>query len=276
MKNLFCCLILFLVISLGTGEECFSEEVISEKTEQGVSYAMWNVNVPRPAPVVFVFSTTKEESLGNPYYRQCLNHLAPHGFLGVSVDLPYHGEFRKPGVPDGLSGWAYSCQENQDFLQDVLERLSHVLDHLIEKKIVDPERIAACGTSRGGYTALQWTANDPRVACVAAYAPVTELVALREFKGLENNSLVTKLSLSQSVSMFKERPVWIIIGDRDERVSTDFCVTFARSVSKSSLEKGLNPRVEIHVVPEPKGHTTPAGAPEKSARWILSQLKKEE
>jgi len=58
-----------------------------------------------------------------------------------------------------------------------------------------------------------------------------------------------------------------IIGDRDERVGTDY-TTLVRRITASALEQGLDARAELQVRSEPRGHTTPAGA----AGWIRRQL----
>ena len=119
---------------------------------------------------------------------------------------------------------------------------------------------------------MQFTAAEPRVKCVAAFAPVTDLLALREFDGAGNNALVTSLSVINQAEKLADRPVWIIMGDRDERVGTDHAVALARAITASALTQGLNPAVELHVLPEPKGHTTPHGAPAQAATWIAAQL----
>jgi len=54
---------------------------------------------------------------------------------------------------------------------------------------------------------------------------------LREFKGLEENLAIKNLSIQSQVDRLFGRPVWLIIGDRDERVSTDATIALARSFS---------------------------------------------
>jgi predicted esterase len=64
----------------------------------------------------------------------------------------------------------------------------------------------------------------------------------------------------------------IIIGDRDDRVGTDQAIALSRTITASALSQGLNAKVELHVLPEPKGHTTPNGAAEQAAEWIQRQI----
>ena len=55
--------------------------VVTLSTPDGLRFGIWGTNVRYPAPTLFVFSATIEESLGNPYFRQCGNTLAERGFL---------------------------------------------------------------------------------------------------------------------------------------------------------------------------------------------------
>jgi dienelactone hydrolase len=148
---------------------------------------------------LFILASTIEATLGDPYYRQAGNELASRGYLCVSVDLPCHGQERRPAEPEGLAGWRYRCDHDENVIDDSNQRLRSVLDHLIETGLTDAQRVAACGTSRGGFAALHFAAADPRVKCVAAFAPVTDLSVLHEFRGAEQNPLVARLALVEPV-----------------------------------------------------------------------------
>ena len=244
------------------------------ETATGVRFGIWKLETAEaaPSPVLFILASTIEETLGTPYYRQAGNALAERGFLCVSVDLPGHGDQQDPGERAGLDGWRDRADRQENFVATSNQRLRDVLDHLISEGTADPRRIAAAGTSRGAFLALHFAAADPRVSCVAAFAPVTDLAALREFNGAENNPLVPSLSVINQSNALAARPVWVVIGDRDERVGTDDAIAFVRSLTTAALTRGLDAKAELHVLPEPKGHTTPAPAPAQAAAWILTQL----
>jgi dienelactone hydrolase len=250
-----------------------SDEVHVLTTPSGVRFGVWPDVPKQPAPTLFVFASTIENTLGHVYYRQAGNALADRGYLCVSVDLPCHGQELRAGEPDGLAGWRYRCERDDDPMADLATRARAVLDHLIAAGMTDPARIAACGTSRGGYSALQFTAAEPRVKCVAAFAPVTDLTALREFAGAEQHPLVQRLSVEHRADDLAGRAVWLVIGDRDERVGTDHAIRFARQVTAEALRQKRPALVDLHVVSEPRGHSTPAGAAEQAAEWIDRQLK---
>ena len=57
--------------------------------------------------------------------------------------------------------------------------------------------------------------------------------------------------------------VWVVIGDQDERVSTARVIAFAQAVTKASVEQQVDSRIDLHVLAEPRGHSTP-----QLATWI--------
>lgn len=242
------------------------------ETPKGVRYGIWPQKPDKPAPTLFIFAGGLEDALNNEYFRQSGNQLAKQGYLCVSVDLPCHGKEVRSGEPAGIDGWRFRGEKGEDFVAEATGRFSQVLDDLIEKKLTDPEKVAACGTSRGGYIAVQFAAADPRVKASAAFAPVTDLTALREFTSTEKKDFFQKLSLHDQAEKLAGRAIWLIIGDRDDRVSTDAAITFCRAVTAASLKQQKPALVDLLVISEPQGHTTPKGAAEGAATWIAAQL----
>jgi len=242
------------------------------QTAGGVEYGMWGVSDSKPAPTLFVLSGTINGTLSNAYYRQCGNQLVERGYMLVSIDIPGHGKQTLEGQPAGLDGWSYRIGKGEDIVAESNERLSKVLDHLIETEVTDPHYIAVCGTSRGGFLAIHFAAYDHRVQCAAGFAPVTNLAALSEFRNEKQHELVLKLSLTNQADRLAGRPVWIMIGDRDDRVGTKSAFGLASRLSAVAREKDIPSQVELHIVSEPQGHTTPKGAPKQAAEWIHRQL----
>jgi len=245
-----------------------------QKTGSGVRYGIWPPRPEGTSPeaILVVLGSSIEETLNNAYFRQSGNFLARKGYRCVSIDLPCHGQERRPGEPEGLAGWRFRVERGEDVMEELTSRLRQVVDHLIAKGVADPKRLAACGTSRGGYAALHLAASDSRIQCVAAFAPVTDLRALREFQGLETNELVRSLDLSRRAESLAGRPVFLVIGDRDDRVGTDKTIELARQVTRASLRLQRPALVDLHVLSEPKGHTTPRGSAELAADWIDRNL----
>ena len=251
-------------------EDAPARQIQVLKTPGGVTYGVWGEKPAAPAPTLIILASTVEGTLGDPYYRRAGNILGEQGYLCVSIDLPCHGTEHRQGEPEQLSGWRYRAEHGEDFVAEFSKRLSSALDDLIAQGYTDPERIAICGTSRGGFMSLQFAAHEPRVRCLAAYAPVTDLAALREFQGAEANAMVQSLDVRKQADKLAGRPVWIIIGDQDARVSTDSAIDLARKITRASLAQKLTSQVDLHVIAEPRGHTTPNGAIESSAAWLLT------
>lgn len=245
--------------------------ILTTAPRDGTRFGVLGPKPKQPAPTLLILAGSIELALGEAYFRQAGNRLRERGWLCVSLDLPAHGMDRHPDEPEGLRGWRHRIDREQDFVAPWTARVSQVLDFLTREGYSDPERIAACGTSRGGYMALQAAAHDRRIAAVAAFAPVTNLASLREFRGAENHPTVKRLSIAQSAPTLADRAVWLVIGDHDVRVGTDETVTLARQLSATATRSNQPGRVELHVLPA-NGHTTPAGAAIRAARWIQAQF----
>jgi len=247
-------------------------QVTVQKTSGGVEFGTWSSDITAPAPTLFILAGTIQSTLDSKYFRQCGNALAERGYLCVSIDIPCHGSQTRSDQPNGLGGWSHRAGTDDDFVAEFNARMSAVLDHLIESGATDPSKVAVCGTSRGGFLAYHFAAHDPRVKCAAGFAPATDLAALSEFKGKEQHPLVKRLSVLSQADRLAGRSVWIIIGDQDERVGTHHAIELAQGITAASLAKKVPSRVELHVMPEPRGHTTPRGASQLAADWIHREL----
>ncbi len=253
------------------GDEA-GRRVIIGKTCGGVRFGTSGEKPAAPAPTLFIFGSTIEESLGDAYCRQCGNQLAEQGYVCVSLDLPCHGKDEREGEPAGLSGWSHRAVKGEDFMAPMVARAKKVLDHLIAEGYTDPAKVAACGVSRGGFVAGHIAAADERVKCVAAFAPVTDLTALSEFHGTGENPLVRSLSFLQKADELAGRAVWLVIGDQDARVSTDRTIELARRITAASLAAKKESRVELHVMPDARGHAIPDSSAARASDWIAAQL----
>lgn len=267
--------IALVVLSLSSAclaTDQIDKTLVHKTTPDGVAYGVWGDLDGKPAPTLFILAGTIDGTLESAYFRQCGNELAELGYILVSIDLPCHGIQTSEGHPAGLSGWSHRVGNDEDIVAEANVRLSIVLDDLIKTGLTDPARVAAAGTSRGGFLAIHFAAFDKRVKAAAGFAPVTSLAALSEFRARQDHPLVTKLSLINQAEKLAGRPVWIITGDRDERVGTHHAIELASKLSSLAKERDIASNVELHVMSEPRGHTTPRGASSMAAAWIHSQL----
>lgn len=243
------------------------------QTEGGVRFAVLGDKPAKPAPTLIVLAGGAEETLASAYFLQSGVPLGKQGYLCVSIDLPCHGQEVMAGEGAGIAGWRQRLEADKPLMSDLGRRGKAMLDYLVANGYTDVEKIAATGTSRGGFSALHLAAQDPRIRCVAAMAPVTDLFVVTEFKGMQHPERAAALSVSNLANELANRNVWLVIGDRDERVGTDNMIAFGRKLSAVAIEKKFNTSIELHVLAEPQGHTTPKGAAQQSAAWIAEQLK---
>lgn len=265
-------LLVAMTIKVSSAEDTASSAIEIQRTPGGVEYGCWGKPKEYPAPILFNLSGTIDATLSSPYFRQSGNELAELGYLCISIDIPSHGSQTVEGMPDELAGWNDRATKGENFVEEFNLRLSKVLDHLLETGVADPEKIAICGTSRGGFLAIHFMAHDSRVKCAAAFAPVTDPAALRQFAKSGTHPMVKQLSLENQADKLAGRPVWIVIGDQDEGVSTQKAIDLATSITAASIKLKVDSQVEIRVMPEPRGHTTPKGAAAEAAKWIHQQV----
>lgn len=240
-------------------------------TGNGTEFGLWGGNNrTKPAPVLFILASSIDETLGTEYFRQCGNRLArENGWVCVSLDLPYHGKLQKDTSFAGLTGWAEAIRKGEDIISFNNRRMKDILEYLLRKGIADEKNIYAAGSSRGGYLALQFAASEHRIRSVVAYAPVTKLTAVREFITIPEKDILPVYDLDNQLDSLATKDVWFVIGDRDERVGTDLMVDFAKRLRQAQRAINSPARMELNVMLEPKGHTTPKGSVDRSVNWLL-------
>ena len=163
-------------------------ELTCLSTPDGIRFGLVGAKQTKPAPTLLIFAGSLEQSLEDANYNGAGTVAAQHGFLLVSLDLPSHGRQKRVDERAGLDGWRDRIAKGENIVAQFVAQASSVLDFLIAQGYTDPARVAVSGTSRGGFLALHLAAADPRVHSVVAFAPVTDLLALREFAGIGNRT----------------------------------------------------------------------------------------
>jgi hypothetical protein len=253
------------------------------QTPSGIQFGILGGKERNPAPTLFVLSGDMKNSLENPDLNTVGWILSRHGFISVSLDIPCHGDDEKPDEPKGVRGWRARLEKGENFLTSFQGRFSHVVDFLVQEGYSDPQRIGVCGNSRGGFVALHAGAADHRVSWVVAFAPVTDLLSLVEFQGMQDPSIARPLDTIYRAESLASKAVWITIGHDDERVGTLHAIELARKVMElSPLHKELprrsNDRIKLVLTPSafrspprPRfgGHSDYDTDQEEAAAWIL-------
>ena len=256
-------------------------------TASGVRFGVLGEKAATPSPTLFVFANDIEGTLESDNFNMVGHLLAKRGWLSISLDLPCHGKNLLSGEAGGsLECWRARLESGRNFMPGFMANITDVLDYLIQHRYTDVNRVAVCGTSRGGFIALHFAAVESRVRCVAAFAPVTNLLALREFAGIEQDSpsvlrMVKSLALVNSAEKLAGRSIWICIGNYDQRVNTDYAIAFTRKVVEASVAEDKPANVEIRVLPSEgyqvrvhdNGHGIPVpSAHKEAAEWILARM----
>lgn len=242
----------------------------------GVRIGIAGARKSQPAPTLLVLATGIEQTLSrNEVYAKSGRFLSRKGFIHASVDVPCHGHDLLPGetgtMEAALWDWRKRIEQGSALVPEFTAKVSAAIDFLIASGCTDPDRIAVCGNSRGGFMALHAAAADERIKCAAAFVPVTDLLALREFEGMDTNPTVNDLALRHHAHKLAGRPVWIAIGSNDTRVSTDCAVELARKITGESIARGLRPLVDLHVV-SAEGHSLHPTARKEAAEWIAQAV----
>jgi dienelactone hydrolase len=268
---------LFLALILGVAGARAAETPPSgsdlrvERLADGTRYATIGGGQNGPAPTLFVFQGDIETAMREPLYTSVARLLAPSGWLGVILDAPAHGEDHQPDEPKELSAWSWRVDHGRDLAGGFVKKSRAVLDHLIAEKRTDPSRIAAAGTSRGGFLAFHFAAAEPRIRAVGGISPVTELRALREFNDSTQPRAADALALKTLVPRLVGRPVWISIGNHDTRVDTDAAIALSRALVVAAPADAAKIPVELIVNAVP-GHRSTEQDHKLLAAWLLEQF----
>ncbi len=241
------------------------------KTNSGVAFAMLPKQAGASAPTLLLFSSTGKETLSVEPYCLVGRLLHAQGWNVVSLDLPCHGADRRAGEPEELAGWADRIRKGEDIVAAFQTRVNDVIAHMVSAGIADPARIAVAGTSRGGFLAFHAAAGNPKIRAVAAFAPVTDLLALSEFACHEQNPLAQRLALVNYVETLSDRSSWITIGNADKRVDTGKAVAFSSALEKARNARSLACDVTLRMLPVP-GHCSDPQWHYEAAEWFLQTV----
>ena len=227
------------------------------------------------APTLLVVAMSLEDMQREPVFTEVSRLLATKGYMSVVIEPPCHGEDRKADEPAGLAGWRHRLDHGENVVQAFKAKARSVLDHVIAQGLADPDCLAICGTSRGGFLAFHFAASEPRIKAVAGISPVTDLLALTEFKGAAADGAADKLALTHIVPQLLGRPVWLSIGNNDQRVDTDPAIASTRALVQASARQSLEakPLIPVELVVAPSaGHSKIDQAHELLAVWLTKVL----
>ena len=224
-------------------------------------------------PGLFYFALSGQESLCLDPYNQPVAALNGLSIRVYSMTLPAHGpEFdRKLAIQQ----WAKEFEKGQNIISDFVATVTQAVDDLISLGYLDSHHLAVAGLSRGGFMATHVAATDPRFRIVLGFAPAAKISILSEFQHMKDNALLQSLDLEHLIPRLLHTQLRYYIGNRDELVSTETCVSFVLQLADAVFASGVrSPPVELILSPSIgyKGHGTSPQAFQSGARWIESLL----
>jgi hypothetical protein len=205
-------------------------------------------------------------------YPEAARILKLQGWNIASTDNIGHGpdlnEMRSAyglDVPRYLDGWRCVLERGgaSGLLSRFITRCSETVDFGVNSGLIDPNRVAVQGNSRGAWAGTHWAASDTRVKAIAAINPVTELMRLSEF------STCACVDLADSLDLFNlgnlNRSMFAASYVTDNRVSEAAFNTWA------SHRFSNEPDVNVYRHPG-AGHGLPIQAQQAAASFFLARV----
>jgi pimeloyl-ACP methyl ester carboxylesterase len=187
-------------------------------------------------------------------YRATADGYLANGHYALTFDIPCHGERTGP-YGEGIDGFRDAWLAGDDPFERFVREAMAVIDDSIRLGFARPGGISVCGASRGAYMALRLLAADPRVVRAAAFAPVTDWRILREFGPIRDSEDVEALKLHRHIERLAGKPIFMAIGNRDERVGTWSCCKLYTDLVDYNVQCGYpESLVEFYCTDDP-GHT---------------------
>lgn len=219
-------------------------------------------------PAFFYFALSGEDSLHLDPYNQPIAFLKDAPLRCFSFTIPFHG----PGFDNNkaIDLWRDEFLKNPQFLDHFFQKCISNIDYLIKQGIVDEEKIAVGGLSRGGFVATHLAARDPRIKYVLGFAPVTKLSFLEELQDAGHG-----WDLIDQVHQLMHVRLRYYIGNRDLRVSTRACFDFIEKLTDTTFHHGhRSPTIELIISPSVgfKGHGTLPHTFKDGIEWLKKQL----
>lgn len=211
------------------------------------------------------FASDSAHSLTVAPYRLVADCFLAAGHLALSFDLPNHGT-QVNSYGEGITGMRNAQVAGANPFDAFVRQGMAVIDSCLDQGLARPGYIAVCGTSRGGYMALRLLAADARIAAGAGFAPVTDWRYLHEFDSDRERQDVMALKLSSYAARLAQKNLFLVIGNDDQRVSTESCRRLYVDVEQRKQTNDLSS--EFHITAD-QGHSCSPKWYAKGADFLL-------
>ena len=224
--------------------------------------------------LLFCLSGPRKKAIDEPPHSGTVDRFVRAGYRAVSIDLPCHGDRAGTQKPTGLAGMCAAVMAGEDPFVMFVEDGMACIDECMRRGYARAGRIYIYGTSRGGYCGLRLAAADHRVAAVVGMAPVTDWRRLHEFAPAGDDPRVAALALQHWAHTLAGRSVYLVIGNRDNRVGTECCTRFAFSLFETEARLGRQTSaVHLYIVSQSVGHRVSDGWFRRGDQFLLNRVR---
>lgn len=242
-------------------------ELVRGQTDAGTRYAALPIHAGGPTPTVLLFAMSAVQSLTIESFNRTGVQLHARGWNVISIDMPCHGDDQRPGEPAEMLGWVARIAAGENIVAAFKQNVNDVVAHLIRGGVIDAKRLAASGTSRGGFMSFHAAAGSPSIRAVAALAPVADFREVSEYAGILDSRVLQSITLHSEAESLVDRWAWITIGNNDDRVGAANVVQFVNALTAANLKCRSKAGVTLRLLPTP-GHTSYPEWHDDAADWI--------
>jgi dienelactone hydrolase len=238
-----------------------------------------------------------------------LKEVAGLGFIGVAIDGRHHGERARAG--QGAAEYneailrAYRTGKGHPFLYDTVWDVMRLIDYLVTREDVDPQRIGLIGFSKGGIETYLAAAVDPRVAvavpCIGvqsfrwalenhAWGSRVETIQaavdgaakgegvarinadfVRRFYDRVVPGIYARFDGPEMLPLIAPRPLLVINGDSDARTPLPGVMACAARARQAYLEARAEDKFALRVQ-EKTGHAVTPASRRDAVTWFVKWL----
>ncbi len=224
-------------------------------------------------PAIFYFALTAQQSLELDPINQPAAYLQDLPLRIYSLTLPCHDLNKDPNL--SMHDWSNELSQANNIIEDFIESSLTVIEALKEEELIDTQRCAVMGLSRGAFIACHLAAKIDFIHYVLGFSPLSSLKKLRGLKQEDSFPLIDELSLNSLTDKLYTKAIRFYIGNRDLRVGTENSFSFIQNLSeKAYQEKIRSSPFELIIGPSlgHMGHGTSQEVFESGARWLKGCL----
>ncbi|NDE63621.1 MAG: hypothetical protein EB053_04625 [Chlamydiae bacterium] len=224
-----------------------------------------------PLKTVIFFTTTAKEALEVPPLCNPSNFLIEHQIRVISFDLPLHNE----EIPsfDGVKRWTNHMEKTQE---DILSIFLSEVSEWIDQNLDPMTPLGFMGISRGAFLAAHLASYRKKKNPLVLFSPMHDLEYPWLWSDSKNQPLfIEKFRLNRICPFLKDCPLFLSVGNNDERVNTHQLIRFYEELIESKKkEQSRNIPIELHVFPSigMYGHGTSDHIFSQGASWMHHML----